>query len=469
MRKPTTTTFGRSLLVWMVVLVCTIVGLAGWDAGRELDAALERLARRHRFLAFVVSQDLSSRLLILQQNERLLAPHASTAEVQSRALSRLLDHLQQVQRQGNLTVLLRETNGFGFHTADGRVLSSAALERALSEHRESLVLTRSEASALGMPARRAVAGFSIVEASAEFPALRVVVLSSGGGEADNFRYGRLRTAVPIAFIVVIVAGFSWLLLRQQRRALQLKADLDRAEVERERDAELARAGRFAMLAAMSSGIAHELGGPLTILYGRLEQLEAVAQHDGASAKAHRAMGEQLGRVRAIVRGFMALARGEPAVLAPVSPEVLANEAEELVAHRFARAGVTLRREADADVPPVLCDAPLFVQALVNLLVNACQASKSGDTVVLRVRSSDAGTVFEVDDQGEGIGARVADQAHEPFFTTRAHAGGTGLGLAIANEIAGQNRGTLKVGPRDGGGTRASIELPRVAGCEENDG
>lgn len=448
----------RALIGWMVALVLLVSFGATANVMRELDEALERMAKRHGFLAFVIAQDLSSRLGLLQQNERLSTPDATPREVQQRALARLLGHLEQVQRAGSLTILLRETDGFGFHTADGRVLSSQVLERGVEQHLEHVVLTREEARSLGMPMRRAVAGFASVDESSGYPALRVVVLSTGQLEADRYRAARRRTAFSIAAVAAIIVAFGIVLLRQQRRALELGAELERASLERDRDAELARADRFAMLATMSSGIAHELGGPLTILYGRLDQLADVAKHEPAAERAHAAMGEQLARVRAIVRGFMALARGEAPSLVQTAPAELAREAEELVAHRFARADVTLCVEVDPALGPVTCDPPLFVQALVNLLVNACQASPQGSTVTLRIGVLGGHICFVVEDRGDGIGAEVADRAHAPFFTTRAHAGGTGLGLAIANEIVQQHRGSLRIEPRDGAGTRATIEL-----------
>lgn len=443
----------------MAALVVLVVGVAIFDGTRRLDASIDRLAARHQFLAFVIAQDVSSRLGLLQQDERLTAPTLSPAEIQRRALHRLLSHLREVQKRGSLTILLRETDGFGFHTADGRVVSSPALERALDAHRDSIVLAAKDANAVGLPARRAVAGFAWVREANGFPALRIAVLSSGQEEADRYRAARRRTTFTVGAVAVIFLGFGALMLRQQRRSLELSAELERADLASARDAELARADRFAMLATMSSGIAHELGGPLTILYGRHEQLAALAATDPAAQRAHTAMGEQLGRVRALVRGFMALARGEPPTLTPTSPRVLVTEARELVQHRFARAGVHLEVTLEDESPSVICDAPLFVQALVNLLVNACQASPVGARVQLRVARREERVAFEVDDEGEGIDSAVAASAHAPFFTTRAQAGGTGLGLAIANEITQQHRGTLCIAARPSGGTHASIELP----------
>src|SRR5262249_53542762 len=113
---------------------------------------------------------------------------------------------------------------------------------------------------------------------------------------------------------------------------------------------------------------------------------------------------------------------------------------------------------------------LLEQALVNLLLNACDASARGGAVELDVRADDtrARVAFVVTDHGSGIAADVASRAKEPFFTTKGAGEGTGLGLAIANEIVSHHNGTLTLRPNGVGvGTRACIEIP--AASEERRG
>jgi signal transduction histidine kinase len=98
--------------------------------------------------------------------------------------------------------------------------------------------------------------------------------------------------------------------------------------------------------------------------------------------------------------------------------------------------------------------------LVNLLLNACDASDSDSIVTLAVQADGERVAFVVTDAGTGISKEVAERATEPFFTTKPEGRGTGLGLAIANEIVKHHRGTLSLCPNDGGrGTRVSVELP----------
>lgn len=455
----------RSSRVLGLGVFVSLLACAVWFASLpELDRALDRLAERHHFLAVVIARDLHGRMPLLEQNARLRAVDPGTAR--AHASSQLLVHLQEVQREGNLTILLHATDGPGFRSADGRIMTSPTLERALSEGEASMVLDADAAAALGFPARRAVAGFATL-ASPDGPPLRVVVLSSGQREADGYRQARRNTALAVGSVGLLIFGFAISLWREQRRSLVLGAKLERSTLAQQRDAELARADRFAMLATMSSGIAHELGTPLTIVYGRLEQLETLASREPSASRAVASMTEQVERMRGIIRGFLALARGESPTLVPASAQTLADDAHALTAHRFEAAHVGLSLDVAAMAITVTCDPPLLVQALVTLLVNACQASNPGDVVVLRVRQCDDDVQFCILDEGHGIEADIADRARAPFFTTRARVGGTGLGLAIANEIAQQHGGSLVItsrtesapGLRAGRGTMALLTMP----------
>ncbi len=161
----------------------------------------------------------------------------------------------------------------------------------------------------------------------------------------------------------------------------------------------------------------------------------------------------------VVRGLLGLARGVPIALQEVEPRALVRDASALVEHRFARANVHLVPTVATTVPHVRCEPLLFKHALVNLLLNACDASPPGGTVRLDVQADSAEVAFVVSDDGEGITPANAARALEPFFTTKPVGQGSGLGLAIANEIASPHRGTLAIGPREPRGTRAAITIP----------
>jgi signal transduction histidine kinase len=250
-------------------------------------------------------------------------------------------------------------------------------------------------------------------------------------------------------------------MRKQRKELELGHELALTQLRNERDERLVRADKLATMGALATGIAHEVSTPLGVILGRAEQLSP-KQSDERSRRAVEIITEQTERIFAVVRGFLSLARGGQPALQHSDPVALARAAMGLVEHRFEKAGVLLSAELGREVSKVACDARLFEQVLVNLLLNACDASSEGARVTMAVRGDRDRVAFEVADSGVGISPDVAERATEPFFTTKPEGKGTGLGLAIANEIVKHHCGTLTLGPGLGGrGTRVLVELPAV--------
>ena len=131
----------------------------------------------------------------------------------------------------------------------------------------------------------------------------------------------------------------------------------------------------------------------------------------------------------------------------------------LVEHRLTAAGVTLEKLVAPDLPAIHGDVPMLQQALVNLLLNACDACARGGRVTASVAGDGEEVIFIVTDDGCGIPPEAASRATEPFFTTKAPGLGSGLGLAITSEIVKLHRGRLTLEPASPRGTRASVTIP----------
>jgi two-component system, NtrC family, sensor kinase len=153
-------------------------------------------------------------------------------------------------------------------------------------------------------------------------------------------------------------------------------------------------------------------------------------------------------------------------------ETLLAQAISLVAAMATKRGVSLEVEGDIRLT-IEADATLLQQAVMNLLVNAVQASAHGGRVVIRVSERSAqppaelggsrGRYVAVDvaDTGSGISAEHLPHLFEPFFTTKAAGEGTGLGLPIASGILRDHGGWLEVTSTStsGGGTTITMFLP----------
>ncbi|MDQ3335211.1 MAG: ATP-binding protein [Myxococcota bacterium] len=110
---------------------------------------------------------------------------------------------------------------------------------------------------------------------------------------------------------------------------------------------------------------------------------------------------------------------------------------------------------------VRADAAQMNQVLVNLIINACDATADRGTITITTTNHDENTVtLRVEDTGTGMDELTASQIFDPFFTTKELGRGTGLGLATVHGIVEQHQGRIAVETQLGHGTRFTITMPR---------
>lgn len=433
------------LLVLMVATVAGVAALAYWDEQRESAAALDDFAQEQATLAASVANQLSGRLL-----------HHPGAPPQE-----LTNGVRRLERPNALVLLLSPPGG-ELWTADGRRVEVPSIASAMAQGRSTVRLLGPEAAPLGLPERMALAGLAHVDAGTG-PPWTVAVVASASRERDRERWARARLVLATTLAAGLVVGFGGYALRRQRAKLELERELAVAEVVRERDDRLARLSRAATMLTLASGVAHEISTPLGVISGRAEQLLQRAGEDERARRAAQAILEQSQRVKDVIRGLLDLARGGGPALQDVEPRSVVSAAMGLVQHRFEKAGVRLAANVPADLAPVRCDPTLLEHALVNLLLNACDACTRGGLVQVSARREGGSLTFAVEDDGEGIAEVNAARAAEPFFTTKPRGRGTGLGLAVVSEIAKCHRGSFSIEPGAPHGTRARIRLPTIEG------
>jgi two-component system, NtrC family, sensor kinase len=445
----------HALMAWMMLAITAVAIVAYWDEQREFGAALTDFAGEQTALAQAVGTTLRARLI--RTDEGASSAHVngtvnSLEDVQARLklalqTEQFLLAVRAIERPDSVRLFVQGPFGLGLLTSEGSVVRAPALEAGLASGAPSIRLSRQDAASLGLPARTAMAGFTRIDAG-----------TAGRWSVAVFAEWRLALSVVVASSLVL--AFGGLALRNQRRQMLLSQELAIASLQSERDERLVRADKLATMGALATGIAHEVSTPLGVILGRAEQLLSRANGDERSKRAAEAIAEQAERISGIVRGFLALARGDSPHTEHVAPRALADMALDLVGHRFAKADVALSRFFGADLPEVTCEPRLMEQVLVNLLLNACDACEPGGHVELRVVAEGERVAFVVIDDGTGISANAAARIMDPFFTTKPVGEGSGLGLAIANELVKHHRGTLTVAARQGQrGTRACVELP----------
>jgi signal transduction histidine kinase len=497
---PVSSLRGQWLLVAsMLAAIGVVTWLAWWDEQREAGAAMRDLESEQSVLARSLAADLRVHLAMVERDAVAIAEHgaagfqaryspilvraanapAAAAVDPARILVTVpLPDLRAVDlgvsagdlvdpgdatRDNQMLVLVSPPDETSLHTTDGRTLQSPPLRNAIDRRLATLRLSRPEAAQVGLPERTSVAGIAGVDASDQ-RRWSVVTVASAARERDREKRAVWRLVLGVLVASDLVFAFGGAALRRQRKQLELQRELAVAEAQRERNEELLRAERVAMMGTFALGIAHEVSTPLGVIVGRAEQLLGRAQGDERLGRNAQAILNQADRIQNIIRRFLDMARGRPPSMEQADPADIVRAAVRAVEHRFARARVTLATDIPATMPLVQCDRDLLEHAVVNLLLNACEACQPDGHVSISARA-DAGQVgFVVVDDGPGISAENAARAAEPFFTTKADGAGTGLGLAIATEIVKSHRGELVIGPNradgaDGKGTRALIEIP----------
>ena len=165
----------------------------------------------------------------------------------------------------------------------------------------------------------------------------------------------------------------------------------------------------------------------------------------------------MAQIERVVKSFLLFARPPTPMRTLVDANRIADDAVGLVRPSAVQQGLQVHFDPDSDHPTLLADAEMIHQALVNLLVNAVQATPEGGQIRLSTGTHDGNVLFSVRDTGRGI---PADQQHDifrPFFTTRST--GTGLGLSLTRKIVDQHGGDIRVESEVGVGTTFTLAIP----------
>ncbi len=225
---------------------------------------------------------------------------------------------------------------------------------------------------------------------------------------------------------------------------------------RELERHVAHKDRLSSIGTLASGVAHEVGNPLT---GILMVAKNLAADPGADDAAERLgiIVDEAQRIHRIVQSLLTFSRRDeaPVELRTISVTGVVRTAAELAKLETAGCKIDLHLAVDA---PAMASPDGLTQVLVNLLNNARQACPSGSTVTVRTRVENESIHIDVDDEGPGIPKELSDRVFEPFFTTKPDGQGTGLGLSVSRQIVERFGGALTYEPRRSGGSRFTITL-----------
>ena len=224
----------------------------------------------------------------------------------------------------------------------------------------------------------------------------------------------------------------------------------------EAEATIRRSERLAAMGQLTAGLAHELRNPLATIKGSSEILGKIRSSEGG-------VGEELtnfiisevDRCNSLIGRFLQFARPFSVKLELANLEsTIVRAIRSLNAQKIE---VSVSKDFDKRIPNFSFDAELIESVFLNLLVNAAQASKSKDLVIVKTRLVAGSVEIDVIDHGVGIDPANLTNIFNPFFTTKSD--GVGLGLAIVARIVDEHGGAITVESKLGTGTTFHVVIP----------
>ena len=221
-------------------------------------------------------------------------------------------------------------------------------------------------------------------------------------------------------------------------------------------------GQPPLVEAIAAGIAHEVRNPLNALQINLEILEEEISEVVPDRNSHvfEVIGKIAGELRSLdnfVTEFLRFARPPRLNRQPVAVRLLLADLVTFVGPECSRKGVSVSLAVEGGPETVVVDGFQLKHAVLNLVLNALQATPKGGAIAIEAGGDDRALEIRVRDGGEGMSEGVLPRAFDAFFTTRE--GGTGLGLPIARRIVEAHGGRLDLQSREGEGTLATLSLP----------
>ncbi len=267
-----------------------------------------------------------------------------------------------------------------------------------------------------------------------------------------------------SLMFLIVGVVVWVLVNHLRQnELRLADNLRELEQARGR---LVEEERLAAVGRLSSAIAHEIRNPVAMISSSL----ATATRGGLDPAEREEMfsiaARESDRLVTLTTDFLAYARPRPPLIAAHAIADTLDYVASICRAHASQKGVEIA-VSDAGDLQIAADAAQIQQALLNLVMNAIEASPNHGVVSLRVRTGMGAVAIEIENAGEAIPDSALSRIFEPFFTTKPS--GSGLGLAIARNIARAHGGDLQLGVNEPGRVCFRMKLPRGEAAPASEG
>ncbi len=251
-------------------------------------------------------------------------------------------------------------------------------------------------------------------------------------------------------------------LEQANTALEhYGAELERRIAERTADLRASQARvlhqeKMAAFGLLSAGIAHEVGNPLAALSSLIQMLRRRNPDPYTDTKLGLAE-RQLVRIQRTIRELVDFSRPASTDRRRFCLAEVVDEALGIAKYYHRTKDRAIRTEIPSNLPPIVAVRDHLTQVLLNLVLNAIDATGKGGRIQLSARCDDGWIELTVEDNGRGIAESDQPRIFQPYFTTKPQ--GTGLGLFVSRQIVEEQGGRLEFSSTPGRGTSFTVRLP----------
>jgi len=263
---------------------------------------------------------------------------------------------------------------------------------------------------------------------------------------------RLETAKGLIFVFSTGALFFFLsftvlrrISKQEIRVIQQKSALLESE-------------RRAMVGIFAASIAHDIANILVVARGSLRFIEDDLRNDREKSDAMVALRRSLEELKVLTRRLVSIEHDRiPNESTDFDLDQLVREVASLARSHMNVRGCTLRVTSN-DPVTVHGNRSMLAMMLLNLILNAADATRGRGRIDVSLRRGDSAVVLEVHDDGPGVPAERRATIFDAFYSSKAH--GTGLGLLTVKVSAEEHGGEVAVGESELGGACFRVTLPR---------
>jgi two-component system, NtrC family, sensor kinase len=226
------------------------------------------------------------------------------------------------------------------------------------------------------------------------------------------------------------------------------------------ESQMAQTDKLASIGQLSAGIAHEINNPLGIILGYAQMLMRDEEAKTGRYADLKTIEKHVKNCMSVVEDLLNFARTSKTEKEAIKIHEIIDEALNFIRHHSELYHITIEKDYDKNVPPIMLDEKKMKQVFMNLIMNAKHAVGKSGTIKLSTHynSLTKQLAVKIADTGYGIEKKNLSRIFDPFFTTKPTGEGTGLGLSVSYGIVKNHGGEILVESAPGKGSTFTVVL-----------